>query len=909
MRSARKVTTTIIAALAVLALTSAPAWAGSGYGSVTSHFGSPGSGPGQFKEPTSIAVNYANEDVYVLDRGNDRVEWFNSTGSQFEGQFNGTASFEVKGKNESGVATPTDGFLEPGEVTVDNDASSASYGDVYVTDVGHNAIDKFTADGEYICQITGPERLCLKEPSEETQAEKESPAFFSTIEAYVDVNGNLWVHFHSEYIWKLGESGGLIEKLKTGSGQELPRSGSSFVVDSNGYADVATGGGSEAVERTAPDGGRVGVIVNYYTASSLASLALVSSTNVLAVDEGSDIELFSAADVESAGPLDGQNPKSPPRVFPSAGLSESEGIAINGARGEGLLYATQRGADDVDVFSPGTPEAPEIVDESALTTAINKGVFSALINPNGEETTYSFEYSEEAEGEDLKGEIKTVAGESALPVEFSELEAASPRVRMEPIESTFYFRVIATNGKGTVKGKVQTFIRSPIITDENVSELTDTSAKLEATINPNYQFTKYRIYYATSEAALEKGEGIAAGHGTVEGETEGVFPVSTQLAELQPGRTYYYQVAAEDEASENVNGADHVKPSTSPIRSFTPYGPPAVATGVAQSITGNAATLSGVVNPVGAATSYYFVYADEASYVAARAAGASDPYVDGEATAPISVGEGTSAQDVGPDPIAELLPGQTYHYAIVAIDKYGLQSVGEDQTFTTPAGTPPSVSTGGASGVSQNSATLAGTVTTNGLQTNYGFEIGTEPGNYGPATGLGAIGGSATEEVSVALGELQPATTYYYRITATNADGTSKGEAGTFTTPGFPIGLTTPAAPLVVAVPNVAIPKEEALTGASASIDVLAHKVKGKTATIVLSVPSAGRLVASGRDLSQGTARASGAGEVSVKVSLTKAEQAVLSKHKGRRVKVEVALTFTPTQGSQLTARTTVLLG
>ena len=42
-----------------------------------------------------------------------------------------------------------------------------------------------------------------------------------------------------------------------------------------------------------------------------------------------------------------------------------------------------------------------------------------------------------------------------------------------------------------------------------------------------------------------------------------------------------------------------------------------------------------------------------------------------------------------------------------------------------------------------------------GLQTNYGFEIGTRTGNYGPVTGLGSIGGATTEEVHVTLGELE----------------------------------------------------------------------------------------------------------------------------------------------------------
>src|SRR6202034_1269512 len=61
----------------------------------------------------------------------------------------------------------------------------------------------------------------------------------------------------------------------------------------------------------------------------------------------------------------------------------------------------------------------------------------------------------------------------------------------------------------------------------------------------------------------------------------------------------------------------------------------------------------------------------------------------------------------------------------------------------------------------QNSATLTGTVSTSGLQTEYGFEIATTPGDYGGGwgwvgthTGLGSIGGARTEAVSLTLGEL-----------------------------------------------------------------------------------------------------------------------------------------------------------
>jgi hypothetical protein len=155
-----------------------------------------------------------------------------------------------------------------------------------------------------------------------------------------------------------------------------------------------------------------------------------------------------------------------------------------------------------------------------------------------------------------------------------------------------------------------------------------------------------------------------------------------------------------------------------------------------------------------------------------------------------------------------LLPGETYHYALVAYNVVGV-TIAPDRTLTTLSATPPLVSTGGASRISQNTATLSGTVATNGLQTNYGFEIGTEPGSYGPATGLGGIGGAATETVSVTLGELQPGTTYFYRVSASNADGTAQGQAESFSTPGFPTLIAPPPSPPLIAAPNIAFPLEE----------------------------------------------------------------------------------------------------
>ena len=207
------------------------------------------------------------------------------------------------------------------------------------------------------------------------------------------------------------------------------------------------------------------------------------------------------------------------------------------------------------------------------------------------------------------------------------------------------------------------------------------------------------------------------------------FPVSAGIIALQPGETYYYRVVAENGISETPHNANKGKPVDGKIEEFTTYAAPAATTGEAQNITGTAATLSGAVDPEGTETSYYFQYISEAGYQAALAKGAANPYAEGETTAPVSAGSGESARRSARSRPAACCPEKPITTVLVATNKYGVQDFGHDQTFTTGSALPPAVSTGGASGVSQNSATLSGTVTTNGLQTNYGFEIGTAPGD------------------------------------------------------------------------------------------------------------------------------------------------------------------------------------
>jgi hypothetical protein len=99
------------------------------------------------------------------------------------------------------------------------------------------------------------------------------------------------------------------------------------------------------------------------------------------------------------------------------------------------------------------------------------------------------------------------------------------------------------------------------------------------------------------------------------------------------------------------------------------------------------------------------------------------------------------------------------------------------------------------------------------------------------------------------------------------------------------------------------------VTGCTPAITVLSHKVKGKTATIAVSVPAAGKLVATGKGLSKASKTANGATTLTLKLTLTNGEATALSKHKSRKLKAKINLTFTPKKGGQLKTTTTVSIG
>ena len=98
----------------------------------------------------------------------------------------------------------------------------------------------------------------------------------------------------------------------------------------------------------------------------------------------------------------------------------------------------------------------------------------------------------------------------------------------------------------------------------------------------------------------------------------------------------------------------------------------------------------------------------------------------------------------------------------------------------------PAVTTGAATSITTASAAIAGSINPNQRASSYHFEFGTTD-SYGTATPTENVpAGKSAVGVSGDLSGLAPATTYHYRLVATNGDGTSNGADQTFTTAELP---------------------------------------------------------------------------------------------------------------------------
>jgi phosphodiesterase/alkaline phosphatase D-like protein len=407
-------------------------------------------------------------------------------------------------------------------------------------------------------------------------------------------------------------------------------------------------------------------------------------------------------------------------------------------------------------FAMGTGgTAPTATTNAATGVGTATATLNATVNANGAATVVTFEYG-----------LDTNYGSAALanpsPVSGSADTAVSTEINELLANTTYHFRVVGTNTKGTASGADRTFTtlpQAPTATTEGASPVGTTTATLNGTVNANNDSTTVTFEYGTDTSY---GTTVTADQSPVTGSTD--TPVSKAISGLTNGITYHYRVVAVNPGG-TTYGAD---------RTFTPGATaPTATTQAATGVDTTSATLNGTVNANNSSTTVTFEYGLTSAYD--RTANADPGTVTGSTNTPVDI------------TITDILPNMTYHFRVKA-QNVGGTTYGADRTFTTLAA--PTVVTNAASSVTTTGATLNGAVNANGTSATVTFEYGTDT-SYGTTVTAdqSPVTGTAITPVSKAITGLSINTTYHYRAVGQNAQGTSYGADMTFVT-------SAPAAPM-----------------------------------------------------------------------------------------------------------------
>ena len=426
--------------------------------------------------------------------------------------------------------------------------------------------------------------------------------------------------------------------------------------------------------------------------------------------------------------------------------------------------------------------APKVTGGAASAVSEQSATLGASVGPNSQATTYRFEYGTTTAYGSQTSSSSAGSGASSAPVS-SSVNGLSPA-------TLYHFRALATNATGTTYGADQTFTTTtpPTATTQPAVAVGLTGATLTGSINPKGQATTYHFDWGETAAYGSKSPSVDASVGS----DSSRHLLEAALSGLTPDSTYHFRIVATNcgGCAEGTSyGADET---------FTSAAPPSATTEAAEGVGLASATLSGVVNPRGAMTSYHFDWGETTAY------GSQSPMPDA------TVGSDSAGHEVS-QVLATLNPGTTYHFRIVATNCEGCVAgtvYGGDQTLTTISA--PSAATGEAGSVGLTGAVLTGTANPHGTAATYHFQWGETAsyGNQAPQADAPIGSDSASHEATESLAGLTPGTTYHYRLVATNCGGciagTAYGADQSFSTVAAPLATTQPPSAVGIAAATLA---------------------------------------------------------------------------------------------------------
>jgi hypothetical protein len=339
-----------------------------------------------------------------------------------------------------------------------------------------------------------------------------------------------------------------------------------------------------------------------------------------------------------------------PFPFPNCRIADGRtldtiGLDRSGGPTDGRIYVKGPAEDQIAVFGPPV-KIPDINSVSATALHATAHVSAEVALAGGPVATdCDVEYG------------PSVPYEYSVPCDPPTPYATDTSIGADlsglVVGGEYHYRVVVKSANGTNTTADHVFETHAVlaVTTEDASALDPTSASLNGSLDPDGMATEYHFDFGISTDYAQKTPKVTMGAGS------GVTRVApAQLTGLQTGRIYHYRLVAKNSLG-TTKGADHT---------LLVPGTPRILSVRATDVANTSAELHAEINPVGFDTSYHFEYGITPSY------GQSLPSVD--------IGDGSSPQAVA-GPLSNLETGVTYHFRVVATNKWGTAYT-PDTTFT-----------------------------------------------------------------------------------------------------------------------------------------------------------------------------------------------------------------------------------
>ncbi len=602
---------------AAMALTAAPAFAAKTHPYTGTSFGPDGAaGTETFSSLQGVAVDQASGNVYAYDAGAGKVYKFDSAGEPVN--FSALTGNAIEGAGGAGAGE--------GELAVAPGGSpGGTAGDLYVANP--SGVSIYSPAGEKLGELKGGE----------------------TCGVATDPAGHVFIGVYPRTIREYTPSANppVPGDLSGTSSADL-KNICNVAADGLGNLYAATYSGGVFKLEGLSDPSAVAVD------PTATTLAIDPSTNDLYADRRDSVAQYS-----SSGALLG--------AFGFEQLAGSNGVSINGASGK--VYVGDGASGKVAVFGPAAI-APDATTETASqvqrTSATLKGTVGAA---GGPQASCQFQYTPEAsfQSEGFKGATSAPCAPVG-PFTGTSANAVKADIGGLSVETTYRFRVVGTNENGISPGQPLTFKTLPPvnITTGTASNITRVGAALNGTVNPEgIELQECFFEFGETEAygqvlpCLESPATIGSG--------ESVVPVHANVSGLSANTPYHFRLAAKNSLGES-KGADSVFPSN---------GPPRIEGESFSGVTPTEATVTGLINPGGEATSYVVEYVSAADYDVTGFDNATSVPAGGEV-----IGASADYTEVT-QLLTGLIPETSYRFRFVATNLVAPSVQGLGRLFTT----------------------------------------------------------------------------------------------------------------------------------------------------------------------------------------------------------------------------------